>query len=164
MLLLAEGSDGESFDQLKNTLHLPEENVFQYMRSQYPEFREQLMVNTSNVELGVNQAIFADSNSQVHPEYLKLIHRYYGVDYIPITSLSSTEAAKTINKYIADKTHDKVKNVVKSSDLNDVRLMLTSTIFFSGQWTVRLNISQVFIYRVELTRFFFLCLFKLDSI
>lgn len=137
MLLLAEGSDGESFDQLKNTLHLPEANVFQYMRSQYPEFREQLMVNTSNVELDVNQAIFADTNSQVHPEYLNLIHRYYGVDYIPITSLSSTAAAKTINKYVADKTHDKVKNVVKPGDLNDVRLMLTSTIFFKGQWTVR---------------------------
>lgn len=140
MLLLAEGSDGESFNQLKNTLYLPEENVFQYMRSQYPAFRQQLMVNTSTVELDMNQAIFAASNRQVHPEYLHLIQRYYGVDYVPITSLSSTEAAKTINNYISGKTHGKIKNVVKPGDLNDVRLMLTSTIFFKGQWTVRQNI------------------------
>lgn len=140
MLLLAEGSDGESFNQLRSTLHLPEEKIFKFMRSQYPEFRQQIMVNTSGVELDVNQAIFSDSNRQVHPEYLNLIQRYYGVDYIPITSLSSTEAAKTINKYISDKTHGKIKNVVKSGDLNDIRLMLTSTIFFKGQWTVRQNI------------------------
>lgn len=155
MLLLAEGSDGESFNQFKNTLHLPDESAFQYMRSQYPEFRQQLMVNISTVELDVNQAIFADSNRHVHPEYLNLIHRFYGVDYVPITSLSSTEAANTINNYIQEKTHGKIKNVVKPGDLNDLRLMLTSTIFFKGQWTVCQNNLLRFHYRKELSRFFF---------
>lgn len=144
MILLAEGAVDESFKQLEETLHLPKDLT--YLRSAYREFGRLLVVNTSTVELAVNQAIFSDTNRPIEDNYAHILETDYQADHVPVDYRSASEAVKTINEHIKRKTRGKIQNVFKSEDLEEAQLILTSAIFFRGQWKVCLLLKIFFIF------------------
>lgn len=135
MMLIAEGAAGRSFIQIEKSLHLPKE--LKYVRTAYKEFQRVLVVNTSTVELAVNQALFSDLNSPIDQGYANILENDYEADHVRVNFLDKNVATKTINDHISDKTRGKIRNVIKPEDLTDAQLLLTSTIFFKGQWKVR---------------------------
>lgn len=136
MVLLAEGAADQSFLQMERTLHLPSELT--YLRTAYKAFQRVLVVNTSTVELAVNQAVFSDLNRPIDTNYATILRDDYEADHIPINFHEAKNAVKIINDHISERTRGKIQNVIKSDDLNDAQLLLTSTIFFKGQWKVGL--------------------------
>lgn len=134
MVLLAEGADGQSFTQMERTLHLP--NELTYLRTAYRSFQRVLVVNTSTVELAVNQAMFSDLNRPIDYNYAAILQNDYEADHIPVNFHDSKNAVKFINDHISQRTHGKIQDVIRSDDLTDAQLLLTSTIFFKGQWKV----------------------------
>lgn len=141
MMLIAEGAAGQSFAQMEKTLHLPKE--LKYVRTAYKEFQRVLVVNTSTVELAVNQALFSDLNSPIDQGYGNILENDYEADHIRVNFLDRGKATKTINDHISVKTQGKIQNVIKPEDLTDAQLLLTSTIFFRGQWKVRSTLVHI---------------------
>jgi len=49
--------------------------------------------------------------------------------------VKNVESAATINQWVEDNTNNKIKNLVKSSDLNsDTRMVLINAIYFKALW------------------------------
>lgn len=156
LVMLAEGADGNTYKQLETVLHLPPEST--YIRSAYKEFQRVLNVNTSTIELAVSQAVFTDINCPVYKTYADILEQNYGADHKFVDFRDVGNAIKSINDHVRQKTRGKVDDIVKETDLKDAQVLLTSAIYFKGQWTVcdfmypsraynqRLTSSRLFIF------------------
>lgn len=134
LLLVAEGSADNSFTELEKVLRLPKD--LNYLRLAYKNFQRLLLVNTTTVELAFNQALFSDTNRPVDSNYARILEQEYEADHLPVNYRTPNEAAKVINDHISFRTQGKIQNVIRPEDLNDAQLLLTSAIFFKGQWKV----------------------------
>lgn len=134
LVLIAEGANDKSFEQLQKVLRLP--NDLYSLRAAYKQFQRLLLVNTTTVQLAVNQALFSDINRPLQNDYANILAYDYEADHIPVNFQSPAVAVKQINDHISYRTQGKIQNVVKQEDLLETQLLLTSSIFFKGKWKV----------------------------
>lgn len=140
LILLVEGSDGNTFFQLKNTLRLPAD--FTNFRAVYKGFQRSLIVNTTTVELAVNQAMFTDSNRPIEEAYASIIESIYGADHIRVDFQQPALAASQVNEFVSQKTRGKIVDLIKESDTRDAQMLLTSAIYFKGLWKVKSDTAE----------------------
>lgn len=94
-------------------------------------------MNTSTVELALNQVMFTDENRPIDNEFSDRLLHVYEADAVPINFHNAEYAYNFINDYIISKTNGKLgKRVVHRQDLTDAQMMLISAIYFKGQWHV----------------------------
>lgn len=91
---------------------------------------------SGNVNLSVANSIWPKEGYNFLPEYIDLLKKYYGVSVTPLDYANAVEASrKTINKWVEDKTRDKIKELIKPGLLDNMtRLVLTNAIYFKGNW------------------------------
>lgn len=135
LVLLAEGADGETRKQMKAVLHLPDELT--HVRTAYKGFQRTLNVSTPTIELAVNQAIFTDTNRPIKTVYADILTTAYEADHTTVNFRDVANATKMINNHVQIKTRGKIAEIVTETDLKNAQLVLTSAIYFKGQWTVR---------------------------
>lgn len=134
LVLQAEGAAGNTYKQLQKVLRLPEDLT--YLRMAYKHIQKSLSVNTSTVEVAVNQGLFSDQNRPVDPEYSYTLDNIYDADHMPVDFHNSYDTFNRINKYVSDKTHGRIQRIVNMDDLKEAQMILISAIFFKGQWKV----------------------------
>lgn len=134
LVLQAEGAAGNTYSQLQKVLRLPED--LSYLRMAYKQIQRSLDVNTTTVEVAVNQALFSDQNRPVDPDYAYKLDNIYEADHLPVDFHNSPDTFNRINKYVSEKTHGKIPRIVNMDDLNEAQMILISAIFFKGQWKV----------------------------
>lgn len=132
---MAEGSGGSTYYQLKNVLRLPDDLT--NLRSVYRGFQRSLVVNTTTVELAVNQALYTDSNRPIEEAYAQILQSVYGADHIRVNFQEPTAAANQINAFVSQQTGGKIPELINEADVKDAQMLLTSAIYFKGLWTVR---------------------------
>lgn len=133
-MLEAEGADGNTLKQLQNVLRIPQDLT--YLRSAYSAVQRALVVNTSTVELSVSQVLFTDSNRPVDFDYQHHLENVYHADHLPVNFADIVASHNTINDYVNEKSHGKIKRIVNYDDLQNAQMMLISAIYFRGQWKV----------------------------
>lgn len=75
--------------------------------------------------------------------YLELVKRYYGVTVTPLDYQgAAAEARNIINRWVEEKTRDRIKNLIQPGILNALtRLVLVNAIYFKGNWASRFDES-----------------------
>lgn len=134
LVLLAEGATEQTLFQLQNALHLP--NDLGQLRTAYSGIQSRLQTNTTSIELAANHALFSNVNYAIDNKYISTLAHTYGVEHVPLNFQNTSVAARTINDYIFIRTQGRIENVVHPDDLIDIQLLLSSSIFFRGQWKV----------------------------
>lgn len=134
LVLLAEGSGGETYNQMAKVLHLPPELA--HVRTAYKSFQQKLNVNLTTIELAVNQAIYTDTNRPIYSYYADILEKDYEADHMAVNFRDAANASKTINDHVKAQTRGKITEIVKETDLKDAQVLLTSAVYFKGQWKV----------------------------
>lgn len=93
-------------------------------------------MNTSTIELAVEQVMFTDKNRPVDRDYEDKLTRVYQADVVPVDFHQTNDAYYEINDYVNAKTHGKIAKIVQPEDLHDLQMVLVSAIFFKGEWKV----------------------------
>lgn len=127
-----------------------------HLRTAYKNIQHLLVVNTSTVEIAVNQALFTDSNRPVYDDYADVLENQYDADFIPVPFSNRAKAFELINGHVKDATRGKISEIVTFDDLQDAQMILLSALFFKGQWKVSLTrrfISRL--HRILIAYFFF---------
>jgi serpin B len=129
-----EGANGETAEEMRNVLHFPEDNVA--MRSSFAELYNLLNKPDKKYKLSTANALWAEQTYNFLPEYLGLVEQYYGGKTTNLDFKTKTEKSrKIINKWVEDKTEDKIKDLIPKGLLGtDTRLVLTNAIYFKGDW------------------------------
>lgn len=134
MVLIAEGASDESFKQLEEVLRLPSD--LRDLRAAYTNVQQLLTVNTTAVEVGVNQVLFSDANRALERGYVKMLTKDYRADHFRVNFEAPDAAANAINSHINFRTHGKIQNIVTPEELIQIHLVLACTVYFRGEWQV----------------------------
>lgn len=134
LILTAEGADGNTYTQLQQVLRLPED--LSYLRMAYKHIQKSLNVNTTNVEVAINQALFSDVNRPVDYDYAYKLENNYQAEHMPVNFHNADDAMNQINDYVNKQTHGKIRKIVNKDDLSEAQMLMISALFFRGQWKV----------------------------
>jgi len=128
-----EGARGNTSTQMQNVL-----NVLQNDSATLGSFGRiynLLNQNQEGYEISTANAFWAHQDYEFLQEYLGLLQNFYMAEAYELDFSKNVEAAETINNWIEEQTHDKIKDMIQSSMLSDLtKLVLTNAIYFKGLW------------------------------
>lgn len=108
------------------------------------ELRLNKLQKAGNVRLSVANSLWPQQDYKFLDEYLSLVKKHYGVSITPVDYKQACEAArKMINKWVEDKTEDKIKDLIQPGILDALtRLVLVNAIYFKGNWESQFKADQ----------------------
>jgi len=134
--MVYEGARGETAREMRAVLHLPGNDSLRRN-----EFRTLLLSITSpsGAEVDIANALWVQKGYPVRDTYVSVIRQYYlgevqGLDF----KGNPGGAERTINRWVAEKTHGRIRNIVASLDPN-TGLIITNAVYFKANWTLRFN-------------------------
>lgn len=137
ILLMVEGANGLSLEQLQRVLDLPQN--FADQRQAFQHIQTSLAQKGDAIELDTAQALIYDRNSRVNESYTNILRTQYNAETLPINFQDANNATKEINRLIRSKTHNKIQKFLEPTSLANIRLMLVAASFFKGKWKVCFN-------------------------
>ncbi len=127
--MAANGASGETQEEILKALHLGEMDDFNsYYRSlkrKYEAAEEAITVDLNN-SLWVNESRMV--GFEFKEDFEKQADKYYGAE---VGVVNDGNAVETINSWISEKTREKIKNCISSSDFTTA---LVNTLYFKGAW------------------------------
>lgn len=126
------GAQGDTKTAMEKTLKLygltPDE-----INQTYQKLIQELKSVDKDVIFEIADAIFYRKGFSVEDNFISLNKTYYNADVTPL-DFSSPNAVKTINDWVADKTHDKIPTIINQITPQQVMILLNA-IYFNGLWT-----------------------------
>ena len=91
--------------------------------------------NNPNVTLRTANRIYVDNGYKLLPDYMShLSHFYYAEPKNIDFKADSKKASTEINKWVEQQTNEKIKDLLKPSELQNAKLVLVNAIYFKGDW------------------------------
>ncbi|XP_049881054.1 serine protease inhibitor 77Ba-like [Pectinophora gossypiella] len=137
--LLAEGSAGDTFQELMTELRLPTD--LRSTQAMHMALKNILKSNNPDVTLKGQTAMFSDCSLDIHPEFCQSALSYNTDVYI-VNATDTTKLAKDINYYICLATDGRITNAVQPSLLDDLRMILIDALYFKASWTYPFDPTQ----------------------
>lgn len=100
LVLTAEGAAGDTYNQLQQVLRLPADMT--YLRMAYKHMQKSLNINTSMVEVAINQALFSDLNRPVESEFAYKLDHVYEAEHMSVNFHNPTDTYNQINQYVSE--------------------------------------------------------------
>lgn len=125
------GSEGETRKAIARTLRLPTEN-FAEVNAADSALIAGMNAGMKDVELAVANSLWGRKGVKFEKDFLARNERCYGAE-IRSLDFASIESPGVINAWVAEKTKDKIREVVDSIDPFST-LFLINAIYFKGAW------------------------------
>ncbi|KAF3702609.1 Alpha-1-antitrypsin -like protein Precursor [Channa argus] len=135
--MLSAGASGETHSQLFSTLGYSTLNQTQ-VNNAYENLLHMLGQSHENEQLKVGNAVALRSNFSPKENYLTALRSHFSSEIFKVDLSKPDNAAAEINKFVANKTHDKIKDAVKDID-PDMAMMLINYVYFKGEWATRFS-------------------------
>ena len=92
-----------------------------------------LQSSDPDVILEIANAIYYHQGFTVLQDFISVNRNFYNAEVNSLNFGNTTEALKTINGWVAQKTHDKIPTIIDAID-PDLRMILLNAIYFNGIW------------------------------
>lgn len=134
-----EGARGETADEIARTLHFPED--YSLLRSSYVGLNSKINSKDSKYNLSTANAFWVQEDFGILDEYVNVLQKYYDANANLVDFIKATEETRqTINKWVEDKTNDKIKDLIPEGALDAAtRLVLTNAIYFKANWLIQFD-------------------------
>lgn len=133
LAMTSAGARGETEKQMASVLHfdLPPRQL----HAAYGTLGDVLNASNKNYKLSTANRLWSAKNYPFRREYLALTRDSYGAELAQLDFARTEEARRTINGWVEQKTHDRIKDLIPAGVLDrDTRLVLTNAIYFKGNW------------------------------
>ncbi|PIS38863.1 MAG: proteinase IV [Candidatus Nealsonbacteria bacterium CG08_land_8_20_14_0_20_43_11] len=137
-----EGARGKTADEMQSVFRFPTNGNLR--KSAFAAIHNQLNKPDAKYKLSIANALWAQNDYKFLDEYLTTLQQYYAGKAANVDFKNSTEEVrKTINKWVEDKTNNKIKDLFPQGSLDNMtRLVLTNAIYFKGTWVKQFEKSQ----------------------
>jgi len=128
------GAAGTTADEMRTALResgYSTADINAYSR----ELREALLRADPKTTIGIANAIWYRQGATVKAPFIEANRTYYDAE-VQALDFSSPTATATINGWCAQKTHNKIKEIVKQVDPTTF-MYLINAVYFKGAWTTR---------------------------
>ncbi len=126
------GADNDTKTEMEKAMKLNGLTTEQINNS-YKMLISALQSLDKDVVFEIANAIFYADGFSVKPDFLNINKTVYDAE-VEKLNFSSPSAVQTINNWVADKTHDKIKSIIDQLSPLD-RMVLLNAIYFNGIWT-----------------------------
>ena len=128
-----EGAKGQTADEMKSVLHLPENTI---LRPNFAKIYNSINEAGRGYKLRTGNALWVQKDYPLLKDYIGRVEKYYGGKAANLDFAKETEKSrKTINSFIEEQTNGKIKDLLPPGSLNPLtRLVLTNAIYFKGVW------------------------------
>ncbi|AWP19731.1 Alpha-1-antitrypsin [Scophthalmus maximus] len=130
--MLSTGARGETLKQLFSSLGYSAHDQAK-INEAYHHLFDMLGQSQQDQQLDVGSAVAVRSGFSPLEKFLTDVKYYYGGESFNVDFTKPVEAAAEINRFIASKTQDKIKDMVKDLN-NEMAMVLINYVFFRGQW------------------------------
>ena len=134
LAMTAEGAKGDTLTEMRNVLHLADDDTVR--RSSFAAIYNQINKKDKEYKLHTANALWAQQDYEFLQEYFDTVEDYYGGKVTNVDFVTETERARImINDWVAEKTNDKIKDIIPPGVLDSTtRLVLSNAIYFKGTW------------------------------
>lgn len=141
LAVISEGASGNTRMEINYALRIKARNR-NVTRKNFSDISQWLQVNTNTVDLAKVNVLFVDDQRLPSEDFQDAAKTYYDTRMIRVNFSDGVSAANRFNNEISNITHNQIKKIVDQSDFRNSKLILTSALYFRGQWTVPFNSSS----------------------
>ncbi len=141
LAMTAAGARGQTEKEMATALHftLPPPELargFAQLAERFAQIEKQ-----KRVSLTVANSLWCEKKYPFNAAFLELNRKYYGAEVRPLGFAGDPAAAReTINSWIAQKTQDKIRDLLQPSQISPLTtLVLCNAIYFKGSWVTRFD-------------------------
>ncbi|XP_043648742.1 serine protease inhibitor 77Ba [Drosophila teissieri] len=135
LVLLYEGSEGETYNQLKKGLRINVED--EKLRGAYKVWSSFLNITTSTIEVASLQAIYTSKEYHIKDNYREAIQNY-NVQPMEV-DFYSPDSVVQINEDTNRTTRGLIPYTILPQDIYGAKMFLLSSLYFKGQWKFPFN-------------------------
>jgi serpin B len=146
------GADGETRTEMARVLHFPSDaSTVATSFASLQHSLEEMSVKTAElvkkskefggpgepITLNIANRLFAQKDYDFRQNFLSLVKQNYGAAFEPLNFVADPAAAtQHINNWVADQTHDKIRDLIPADALNKLtRLVLANALYLKAPWT-----------------------------
>ncbi len=133
------GADAETKTAMENTLRF-DGLTMDDININNKQLSEALMSVDSRVDFNIANSIWYRNNFSVLPDFISTNKSFYDAE-VKALDFSSPLAKETINNWVADKTNDKITEIVDDIP-SDIVMYLINVIYFKGSWKYQFEKSE----------------------
>ncbi|XP_008551578.1 ovalbumin-related protein X [Microplitis demolitor] len=134
--MAAYGARGNTEKQMKSGLHLPENDAVG--KEGY-----QSLIDTLNglksARLRLAQKIYVADNFEINPEFKDMTDNNFRSPMEALDFNKADEASQTINGWCAQKTNNRIREIVTADDVSGASIVLVNAIYFKGVWNAQFD-------------------------
>lgn len=142
LALIHLGSNGKTFQEITNILDLASGLDVQSKSVQVHEQFGRMIIKletNSGFELGhqinLAQGIFVQENYPIRPLYQETAQQLYASETYHVNFESRpAEAQKKINKWVSERTHGKIKDILAETPIASTKVIIASAMYFKALW------------------------------
>jgi serpin B len=131
------GARGDTESQMARVFHFAKDQA--QLHSSFGALQRELREasNQKGIELNIANALRAQSGHPFLPDFLNVARTQYEANVNQADfKTESAAATQKINQWVAEKTKDKIQNILPPGTLDaSTRLVLANAIYFKGAWT-----------------------------
>ena len=144
------GADGETRAQMARVLHFPSDSSNAASFASLQHSLEEMSAKTAElakkskefggpsepITLNIANRLFAQKDYDFRQDFLSLVKQNYGAEFQPLDFVADpAAAAQHINKWVADQTRDKIRDLIPADALNKLtRLVLANALYLKAPW------------------------------
>lgn len=138
--MLLPGTNGFTVETMLQVLQLPTEMHPGAFHSYNLNYLEKVQAKSEGMTLSINNAIWADKEFPILKKYKEDVKKYYFADISNEDFRNNPKkVSEKINKWAADKTNNKIKNIIDAETVTDLVMLLANATYFKGVWDVEFN-------------------------
>jgi len=138
--MTANGAAGNTLTEMLTTLGFSFSPSLDALNSYHQKLTSALLDLDNTTQLGIANSIWIKQGFKVHDSFVEANKRWYDADVRELDFSSST-AKDVINAWCADKTNQRIKDVIEEIPA-DARLYLLNALYFKGTWTSKFEKSK----------------------
>ncbi len=130
------GARGDTEKQMARVFHFEKDP--RLIHAGFGDLQQKLNETSQRggIELSIANALWTQTGHQFQPDFVEIAKRKYQANLNQADFKTAAEAARSqINSWVAQKTKDKIPDILPSGSLNGLtRLVLANAIYFKGAW------------------------------
>ncbi|MBI2266496.1 MAG: serpin family protein [Armatimonadetes bacterium] len=140
------GANGETSKEMGGVLHFnefPKENLHQAFGRVAKDLTSRL--DREDCTFTVANRIWTQDGARVEEKFQKTVGDAYGALAETLDFKDSQAATETINSWVAEKTKDRIRNLIPPCVLNeDTPMVLTNALYFKADWACKFDPRHTF--------------------
>lgn len=130
------GASGETAQEIVKGLRLVSDKKEEVAAS-YAEF---LQSYKNNALVKIANKIYVHEDYKMKDSFKEITGKYFNSEAESLHVADPAVAAYKINKWVSEKTNDKITNLISADNIDDLtRLVLVNAIYFKGNWAKKFD-------------------------